>query len=239
MLRPVLTSIDAARRVADASAHEQRVTAGSEPLAWLDDAGITDATLVTGDRIWPSTARTVFWNRAIDEVVRLASAGSPFPPVAGSVEIDPRGVIRRADGESLERDVVVTVDRHARRREARRARAAGDSESNGLVAWRPEQAARVARTEGFLPNGDFSGTATIAVYDACSGTLDVTILGKTGDPIEARVDGILVAQLETPNGEAVTHRIPAPGDADGSRACVFELENPGYAGSTTINFTPE
>lgn len=237
----VLTSIDSARRVASASAHEQRVTAGSEPLAWLDDAGLADATLlVTADRIWPATARTVFWNRAIDEVVQLASAGSPFPPVATAVEIDPRGVIRGADGEPLERDVVVTPSTVTLAGERLADRAAGDSESPGLVAWRPERPARVVlRTEGFLPNGDFSGRATIAVYGCVPGTLDVTILGKTGDPIEARVDAIPVAQLETPNNEAATHRIPAPDDADGSRSCVFELENPGYAGSTTIAFTPE
>ena len=73
------------------------------------------------------------------------------------------------------------------------ARPAGDSEAYGLAAWRPEQPVRVAlRTEGFLPNGDFTGTARITVYACRQGTLDVTILGKTGDPIEARVDGVAV-----------------------------------------------
>jgi hypothetical protein len=237
----VLTSTDAARRIADASAHEQRVTIGSEAPTWLDDAGITHATLlVTGDRSWPATARTVFWNRAIDEVVRVVGAVSSFPPVAATVEIDPRGVIRRADGEPLERDVLVTPSTVTLRGEKLAERAAGDSETYGLVAWRPDGPTRVAlRTAGFLPNGDFTGTATIAVYGCVPGTLDVTVLGKTGDPVEARVDGIPVAQLETPNEEAVTHRIPAPTDADGSRACVFELDNPGYAGTTTIVFTPE
>ena len=237
----VLTSVDAARRVADASAHEQRVTIGAEPPAWLDDAGLADATLlVTGDRAWPATARTVFWNRSIDEVVRLASAVSPFPPAAASVEIDPRGVIRGADGEPLDRDVLVTSSTVTLAGQKLAERAAGESETNGLVAWRAEQPARVVlRTEGFLPNGDFSGTARAAVYGCRPGTLDVTILGKTGDPIEARVDAIPVAQLETPNGAAITHRIPAPSDSDGSRACVFELDNPGYAGTTTIVFTPE
>jgi hypothetical protein len=236
----VLTSVDAARRVADASAHEQRVTVGSAPQTWLDEAGIADATLlVTGDRIWTATARTVFWNRAIDEVVRLVSTSSPFPPVAAAVEIDPRGVVRRADGEPLERDVIVTPSTVTVAGERLAERPAGDSETYGLVAWRPERPTRVVLgTEGFLPNGDFTGTATVAVYGCVPGTLDVTILGKTGDPIEARVDDIPVAQLETPNEESVTHRIPAPADADGSRPCVFELDNPGYAGSTTIAFTP-
>jgi hypothetical protein len=47
-----------------------------------------------------------------------------------------------------------------------------------------------------------------------------------------------VETLVTANGEAVTHRIPTPPYADGTDVCVFELVNPGYAGSTAIFFTP-
>jgi hypothetical protein len=66
----------------------------------------------------------------------------------------------------------------------------------------------------------------------------VTILGKTGDPISAYVDGFAVATLETPADTSMKHSIPAPPYADGSRPCIFDLENPGYAGTTTIEFTP-
>ena len=90
----------------------------------------------------------------------------------------------------------------------------------------------------FLPNGDFTGTALVTVYGCRPGTLDLTILGKTGNPVDVRVDGITVAHLETAAGDAVTHHVAAPPYADGSRRCVFDLENPGYAGSTTIAFTP-
>ena len=61
----------------------------------------------------------------------------------------------------------------------------------------------------------------------------MTVLGKSGDAVEARVDGIAVARLETPAEDAETHRIPAPPYSDGTRACGFELETPGYAGTTT------
>jgi hypothetical protein len=47
-----------------------------------------------------------------------------------------------------------------------------------------------------------------------------------------------VQRLDTPAGKAATYHIPAPPYADGTRPCVFELENPGYAGTTTIAFTP-
>jgi hypothetical protein len=235
-----LLSVDARNRIADASAHEERVAIGSEPPTWLDDAGLDDATLlVTGDRLWTANARTIFWNRGIVEAVRLAPATTPFPPVTGSVGIGPDGTLSDVLGVELERPLVVTPSTITLVGTEVAARAAGDSEAFGLTAWRPDGPVRVAlRTEGFLPNGDFSGTARITVYACRPGTLDVTVLGKSGDPIEARVDGFAVQRLDTPNGAAKTYRIPAPPYANGTRPCVFELENPGYAGTTTIAFSP-
>jgi Dolichyl-phosphate-mannose-protein mannosyltransferase len=235
-----LLSVDSGRRIADASAHEELVGTGSAPPGWLDDAGVQSATLLlTGDRLWTATARTVFWNRAIDEAVRIAPLTVPFPPVTSAVEVGDDGVLRRSDGSPLERDILVAPTTVTLEGEKVVERPAGDSESYGLTAWRTDGPARMLlRTSGFLPNGDFTGTATVTVYACKQGTLDVAILGKTGDPVEARVDGVSVARLETPAEGAVTHRIPAPPYADGSRPCVFELENPGYAGTTTITFTP-
>src|SRR4029079_15628590 len=70
-----LLSVDAGDRIADASAHEARVAIGSEQPTWLDDAGLDDTTLlVTGDRLWTATARTVFWNRGIVDAAPLAPA---------------------------------------------------------------------------------------------------------------------------------------------------------------------
>jgi hypothetical protein len=235
-----LLSIDAGDRIADASAHEERVAIGSEPPTWLDDAGLDDTTLlVTGDRLWTATARTIFWNRGIVEAVRLAPATTPFPPATASVGIGPDGILSDAFGVELERPLVVTPSTITLVGTQVAARAAGDSEAYGLTVWRPTGPVRVVlRTEGFLPNGDFSGTARITVYACRRGTLDVTVLGKSGHPIDARVDGFAVQRLDTPAGKAATYHIPAPPYADGTRPCVFELENPGYAGTTTIAFTP-
>ena len=235
-----LLSIDTGDRIADASAHEERVAIGSEPPTWLDDAGLDDTTLlVTGDRLWTATARTIFWNRGIVEAVRLAPATTPFPPATASVGIGPDGILSDAFGVELERPLVVTPSTITLVGTQVAARAAGDSEAYGLTVWRPTGPVRVVlRTEGFLPNGDFSGTARITVYACRRGTLDVTVLGKSGHPIDARVDGFAVQRLDTPAGKAATYHIPAPPYADGTRPCVFELENPGYAGTTTIAFTP-
>ena len=235
-----LLSVDSGRRIADASAHEQRVAIGTDAPSWLDEARTRDAALlVTGDRLWTATARTIFWNRAIDEVLRLVPATTPFPPVTTPVTIAPDGVLRTSSGDPLERPLVVAPSTVTLAGEKLAERPAGDSEAFGLALWRPvEPVSVVLRTDGFLPNGDFTGTVTVTVFACRPGTLDVTILGKTGDPVEARVDGIEVGRLETPNGGAVTHHVPSPPYADGSRPCVFELENPGYAGTTAIVFTP-
>ena len=76
------------------------------------------------------------------------------------------------------------------------------------------------------------------VYGCRQGTLDVTILGKTGDRSPRASTESWSRSSRHPPEEAVTHRIPAPPYADGTRSCVFELDNPGYAGSTTITFVP-
>ena len=235
-----LVTIDSGRRIDDASAHEQRAAIGSGPRAWLDDSGVEGSTLLaTGDRLWTATARTIFWNRGIDRVVRLGSEAIPFPPVTSSIEVDPRGVLRSAGGAALDSPLLVTPSTFVLAGERVAESPAADSETYGLVAWRPEPPARVLlSTAGFLPNGDFTGSARVTVYGCGQGTLDVTILGKTGHPVDARVNGITVARLETPNEGAITHRIPAPPYANGTEPCVFELVTDGYAGSTTIAFAP-
>ena len=114
-----------------------------------------------------------------------------------------------------------------------------DSETHGLTAWRPETPVRAALVvDGMLPNGDFTGQARLIVYACRPGSLDITVLGKTGDPIRAYIDGFELDSLETPAGESAIHRLPAPPYANGTRPCIYDLENPGFAGTTTIVFTP-
>ena len=169
--------------------------------------------LVTGDRLWTATARTVFWNRAIDEAIRSPRPTSRSHPSRRSVEVEPRRVLRRADGAPLERDVVVApVDRHARGREARRAPRRRQRDATASPPGGPERAGTDAPSHRAASSRTATspGTATVTVYACRPGTLDVTILGKTGDPIEARVDGVPVARLETPDGERSRTGSPAP-----------------------------
>jgi len=234
-------SVDTARRIDDASAHEQRAAIGSTAPAWLDDAGLQDGTLlVTGDRIWTSDARTIFWNRSVRDVLRIAPAEVPFPPDVPTATVGDDGVLRSPDGRSIERPLVVAPDSMmiAGTRVAERPQ--GDGDAPGLVAWHPQEPVRVElQRSGFLPNGDFTYGAQITVYACRPGTLDVTILGKTGDPVRASVDGIQVATLQTPAGGSAIHRIPTPPYADGTHACGFQLDTDGYAGTTAIVFAPK
>ena len=236
----VLVSIDSARRVVDESAHESRAVMGSEAPEWLDTSDLHGGTLlVTGDRVWTSTARTVFWNHAVAEVLRVPPAALPFPPSTAAVEIGEDGVLRTLDGDSLRRDLVVAPSTVTLAGEKVAERAVGDGETYGLTAWRPDVPVRVLRrVDGMLPNGDFGGTARITVFACAPGALDVTVLGKSGDPIRAFVDGFQVATLETPAESAATHSIPAPPYADGTRPCLFDLQTDGFAGTTTIDFRP-
>ena len=236
-----LVSVDTARRIEDASAHEQRATSGSAAPAWLDDAGLHGATmLVTGDRVWTSVARTVFWNRSVQEVLSLPPVEVPFPPDVRAATVGDDGVLRSADGGAVDRPLIVAPASMmiAGTRVAERPQADGDAP--GLVAWRPQEPVRIElQRSGFLPNGDFTQRAQVTVYACRPGTLDVTILGKTGDPVRASVDGIQVATLQTPAGESAIHRIPTPPYADGTHACGFQLDTDGYAGTTTIVFAPK
>jgi hypothetical protein len=233
-----LVSVDSGRRVADASLREDRASIGSQPRSWLDDAGLEHATLLaTVDRLWTATARLVFWNRAIDDVLRIVPATTPFPPVSSSVVLGEDGFLRDARDRTVERRLVVAPTTYTLEGERLAERPAGDSQTYGMAAWRTSGPIRVLTSiDGFLPNGDFGGVAHVTVYGCGPGDLEVTILGKTGDPIIARVDGVVVGRLHTPAEKSVTHSIAAPPNADGTRACVFELDNPGFAGSTSIRF---
>lgn len=236
----ILLSVDSGRRIVDESAHEDRVANGSGEATWLDDTGLRDATLlVTSDRLWTAWARTLFWNDEIRDAVGFRPGASPFPPILPVVEPDEDGTLRTGDGRVLRRSLVVASTTFALDGEKLAERPVGDSETPGVAAWRVAGPVRVASyREGFQPNGDFSGTATVTVFGCRPGTLDLTLLGKSGEVVEARIDGLTVARLETPAEKVVSHRIPAPPYADGSRPCVFELVTTGLTGSTTTGFTP-
>ena len=124
-----------------------------------------------GDRLWTSTARTVFWNRAIAEVLRVL-ATTPFPPVTPSVEVGDDGVVRTADGGTLDRQVVVAPSTVVLAGEKVAERGVDDSEAHGLTAWRTRRARFASRvaSRGCSNDSDFSGRARITVFACEPGT---------------------------------------------------------------------
>lgn len=237
----VAMSVDASRTVVNRSAAEERSARGTVERSWLDDQTDRPVTLLlTGARAAPTEARTVFWNRSVAEVIALPNVVGVVPPSPLRVRIDDgsgllldaggatmsRGLLAAPSTVNLEGDVVATMP-------------LGESASPPLRLWKPSVPIRVvSELSGVLPNGDFTGRADLHVPGCRRGALVVTLLGKSGDPINVAVDGIPREPIEVAAGEVKTVSIPAPSSADGTRSCTFTLSIDGYAGSTQFTYTP-
>lgn len=237
----VAASAEATRVVTDLSAREERAARGDVPRDWLDrEASAPVSLLVTGERAWPVESRTVFWNTSVREVMALPGVGGGVPPGPTPVTIDElEGWVRGADGVALERDLVAAPRTIAFDgvRLAEMPQTAADSP--GLGVWKTARPLRVASMVlGVLPNGDFSGRIDVVVPGCVQGALEVTLIGKSGDPIRVLVNGVAHEAVSAPAGETPTATIPAPGYADGSRPCSFVLETDGYVGTTRIAYVP-
>jgi hypothetical protein len=108
----------------------------------------------------------------------------------------------------------------------------------GSGLWDAEEPLRlVSRAGGFTPIGDFR-LATVVVYRCGPGALELTLLGKDGEPVEVRFNGFPHETIELPrlgqwNG-AIRPLITNP-----EQPCVFELESDGLVGSTRVEWVPE
>lgn len=238
----VLASTEASRVAERLSAAEDASVLGGAEHGWLDTAAVGDATLlVTGDRPWRADARTVFWNRSVTEVLRLANVPGGVPPAPEPVELDlDTGLLRDVRGRAVERALVVAPASLTLVGERVVELPVGSAEVTSLAAWRVDGRVRVlSRVSGLQPNGDFSGIVTVAVPACVPGALEVTLIGKSGDPVAARVNEQVLEPIEAPAGETPTVSLRAPGYVDGSRACVYELRTDGYVGTTRIAFVPD
>jgi hypothetical protein len=237
-----LASVEATRVADRLSAAEDASALGGGDASWLDRAETGDATLlVTGDRPWSADARTVFWNRSVTEVLRLAEVPGGVPPAPETFELDTgTGLLRDGEGNTLERGVVVAPASLTLAGQRVAVPPTGSAEVVSLVAWRVDGPVRVASAvSGLLPNGDFSGVVTVLVPACAPGALEVTLIGKSGDPIHARVNERVLGPVEVAPGETPTVPLRAPGYVDGSRPCLYELRTDGYAGTTRIAYVPD
>ena len=232
-------SLEATRVVERLSAAEQTAALGSADPRWLDHAAVGPVTLLaTGDRPWTADSRTVFWNHSVEEVLRLPDVLVGVPPAPPTVSLDQdSGVVSTHDGRPLERELVAAPDTITLDGEAVARLPVGDAQVPGLVVWRTTGPVRVAtRLIGFLPNGDVTGEVLVLVPGCVRGALELTLIGKGGDPVRVAVNGVPWGAVDAPAGKTVTAAIPAPRYADGSHVCTFGLRTERYVGTTRVAY---
>ena len=233
------SSAQATRIVDRQSAAEQVAAIGSEDPRWIDHAAIGHVTLLaTGDRSSTADARTVFWNRSVEEVLRLPDVvvGVPSAPVTVSVN-EKTGVVSTRNGVPLQRHLVAVPATIILAGDEVARQTVGSAQTPGLVVWRTPGTVRIAtRWIGFLPNGDVTGNATIVVPGCVRGALELTLIGKGGDPVDVTVNGVAHDAIDVPAGTTVHAKIPAPRYVNGSNACVFGLHSEGYVGTTRVAY---
>lgn len=232
-------SLVASVEIRDRSQTERERTFAGVPVDWIDAAGQGDvALLVTGERFWPSTWETLFWNETIRKVIRLRGAESPgvVPQEIATVRRD--GAFEARSGTDLAlRAVAAPTGTSIVGEEV--ASSPASFEQTGMVLWRVEPPLRMSRRiVGLRPNGDLHGeeAARIEVFGCEPGELQLTLLGKQGLPTRIRSRGTTLAERAIPPGAVWRIAVPAPPSADGTGRCVYVLETDGLVGSTRIEF---
>ena len=234
------TSITATRTVLEESDTRRTALIGAEPPSWIRGPVTDIVLLASGDHPPGAVADTFFWNPAIASVLRLPDAEVTVPPSPPVVELGDDGVVRAVEGEAVTAAYVLTSASIALRGQLVAQRLDPSAQTPGWRLWKLDGPARVTtRVLGMLPNGDFSGRLTVLAPGCGPGALELTLLGKSGDPVAVTVDGIPWGEIDAPAEVAVSERVPAPPYADGTHTCVFSLETQGYVGSTRITYVDD
>ena len=87
-----------------------------------------------------------------------------------------------------------------------------------------------------LANGDIPAPGTLTVFDCADGRLEATLLGKSGNPVSLRLDGITRQVVEVPSGSVWRGSLETERYASADGICVFELASDGLLGSTRLEF---
>src|SRR5919106_163371 len=232
-------SLVASHEIRVGTQRERDRTFAGAPVDWVDAAGERNVTLfVTGDRFWPSTWETLFWNQSIKTLVRLRGVESPgvVPQEVAVIEDDGRLLTRAgaefeppavaaSTGVSFVGDQLASIP--------------ASFEQPGMAMWRVDPPLRVSRrVVGLRPNGDLHGgeRALVRLFSCGPGSLELTLLGKEGFPTRILLDGRVVAQNAIPPEDVWRPSIPTPPTADGSRSCLYRIETDGLIGSTRVDF---
>ncbi len=184
----VALSVHAAREI-DRLSHRERISDfGTSDQDWVDQAGVAPVLLLdTGEQPSTSIARLTFWNSSIRDLRRLDGVPAQALPQR-PVTIRSDGAFVDAAGEEVSAPHVLLPATHALDGE-RLASSPPTDIAPGHGLWRVDGRLRlVSRTEGFTPVGDF-GRAKVVVYPCGPGALELTLLGKEGNPVRLTVNG--------------------------------------------------
>jgi hypothetical protein len=225
----------AASREADEQANLREETLLGGSPSWVDDSGERDvAFLYAGEPNSTIAWQHVYANHALSEVWALDGRLVPGPLPQRAVTPRPDGRIgRAADGP---RAVVAPTSLTLFGRKLAEIRLQGTADA-GLVLWRTDGSPRLSTaTAGVLANGDFTNSAALTVFGCGKGRLEATLLGKTGNPLELRLDGITRERVDLPAGAVWRGGLATLPYATENGICVFELVSPGLVGSTRLEF---
>ncbi|MDX6439434.1 MAG: hypothetical protein QOF45_2017 [Gaiellaceae bacterium] len=204
---------------------------------WIDRAADGPVTYLQAETAFSAGLwKQAFWNRRIDAVAYLPEAAR-LPPLAPTVvALQPNGLLRTRDGGGLQATLVVSPTEIELFGESV-AQAPRSTDTTGLTLWRAERPVRVSSVRsGVQPDGDINGSAHLTVYACGLGSLELTLFGKAGGPVEIRADGILRARPLLAANTVWNGSVAAPPDADGQSLCAFELVSRGLVGSTRLEF---
>jgi hypothetical protein len=225
----------AGREAVEQSRLREDTLLGGSP-AWVDDADVRNGVfLYAGEPHSTIAWQHVYANRSLSEVWALDGrfVPGPLPQRAVTPERDGR-LVDRDDGSS--RPVVAPTSLTLFGSKLAEIRLQ-DTLDAGLVLWRTDGPVRLSTvTAGVLANGDFTNTASLTVYGCRRGRLEATLLGKSGNPLELRLDGITRGDVELPSGSVWRGSIEAQPYASEDGVCFFELVSEGLVGSTRLEF---
>lgn len=232
-------SVVAYDRAGAASTAERESTVGLEDSAWLDRVanGEDVAVLATREWLWTAIPRLQFWNRTARRVL-LLEPDAPSHLQGTSVAIGDDGTIADARDARVEAALVVAPATIQLAGEVVQANPGRGSATFPLRLWRTAGPLRVESrvVRGVDPVGDLDRLARIVVPACTRGALWITFLGKTETRVAAYVNGDRIRTIDLVPGEAPTVSLPTPSYVDGSSACTYDLDVPGFTGSTRLEF---
>jgi len=233
----LLSSAVSSTKVARLTQHDREAFFGGARTTWVDDASTGPVAYVyAGSVYWNVVWSTAFWNERLEKVVRLPgpSLYSANVPV---VRPTSDGRLLDASGHAVSERYVVAPTSLAFVGDKTAEVVQTGLDQAGLRLWHTAGVPRLSSiTSGVLANGDVDGTARMYVFDCGRGSLELTLLGKSGNPVRIATDnGPPVVVAPARNG-AWRGAIPAPPGGYAGRVCTFAISSDGLVGSTRIEF---